>query len=127
MLITNVLLVDDDQDLLRIAQLSLRNVGNWTVHLARCGSEGLTLASQVKPDLILLDVMMPEMDGPETLARLRQNPNTAKIPVIFLTAKVQQHEVHKYVGMGAVGVIFKPFDPMTLPQEVQRLLEAAKE
>jgi two-component system, OmpR family, response regulator len=122
MAIRKILLVDDDQDLRRIAQLSLQNVGKWDVVLASCGPDALQLAQREQPDLILLDVMMPEMDGPETLSRLRADRATATIPVIFLTAKIQVHEVDHYMKFGVAGVIIKPFDPMTLPEEITRML-----
>lgn len=120
--IQKVLLVDDDQDLRRIGQLSLRNVGKWQVLLATCGAEALTIARLEQPDVILLDVMMPEMDGPATLQRLRAEDETRGIPVIFLTAKVQIHEVNDYIRLGAIGVIIKPFDPMTLPFDVEKMM-----
>lgn len=120
--IQKVLLVDDDQDLRRIGQLSLRNVGRWQVLLATCGAEAILLARVEQPDVILLDVMMPEMDGPATLFRLRAEEETSRIPVIFLTAKIQLHEVNDYIKLGAIGVIIKPFDPMTLPFDVERMV-----
>lgn len=123
MAIQKVLLVDDDHDLRRIGQLSLRNVGKWTVLLASSGTEALTIANEQTPDVILLDVMMPEMDGLATLVRLREQSLTACIPVIFLTAKIQTHEIDDYVALGAIGVITKPFDPMTLPDEIARLMD----
>jgi two-component system, OmpR family, response regulator len=126
MAISKVLLVDDDHDLRRIAELSLINVGRWRVVLASSGKEALLLARQQQPDLILLDVMMPEMDGPTTLALLQNNEATADIPVIFLTAKVQTHEIDDYVQLGALGVITKPFDPMTLPWEIEQLLNRTR-
>lgn len=126
MAIKRVLLVDDDQDLRRIGELSLKNVGRWQVFLATCGPEALRLACQESPDVILLDVMMPGMDGPTTLLELQSNTATADIPVIFLTAKVQTHEITDYVQLGALGVIIKPFDPMTLPQEIERLVGCRK-
>jgi two-component system OmpR family response regulator len=120
--IQKVLLVDDDQNLRRIGQLSLRNVGRWQVLLATCGAEALSIARVEKPDVILLDVMMPAMDGPSTLSQLRSLEETMGIPVIFLTAKIQIHEVDDYIRLGAVGVIIKPFDPMTLPFDIERML-----
>jgi two-component system, OmpR family, response regulator len=127
MAISKVLLVDDDQDLRRIAELSLTNVGRWSVLLAASGQEGLDLACRQRPDVILLDVMMPGMDGPTTLALLQGNSTTADIPVIFLTAKVQSHEVDSYIRLGALGVIIKPFDPMTLPLEIQKMVGCCKD
>ena len=123
--IQKVLLVDDDQDLRRIGQLSLRNVGKWTVLTATCGPEALTIARLECPDVILLDVMMPEMDGPSTLSELRRDDKTCRIPVIFLTAKVQNHEIADYIQLGAIGVIIKPFDPMTLPKDICRMLSVS--
>lgn len=122
--IEKVLLVDDDNDLRRIAQISLKNVGKWTVLLASSGAEALKIAIEQNPDVILLDVMMPGMDGPTTLSELRRNLRTASIPIIFLTAKVQTHEVDDYIDMGAIGVIAKPFDPMVLPNEIMQMLGA---
>ncbi|MGC4122497.1 MAG: response regulator [Myxococcales bacterium] len=89
--------------------------------LASGGEEAVSLAAQERPDVILLDVMMPRLDGPATLDLLRREPQTADIPVIFMTAKVQKHEVDGYLARGAKGVIFKPFDPMTLSQEIGRI------
>jgi two-component system, OmpR family, response regulator len=122
--IEKVLLVDDDNDLRRIAQISLKRVGKWTVLLASSGAEALKIATEQNPDVILLDVMMPGMDGPTTLSELRRNRGTASIPIIFLTAKVQTHEVDDYIDMGAIGVITKPFDPMLLPEEIVQMLGA---
>ena len=122
MAIAKVLMVDDEPDIRRIGQMSLRAVGKWEVALAASGAEALRAAIEGRPDVILLDVMMPGMDGPATLSALRGDPATAAIPVIFMTAKVQQHEVERYLALGAAGVIKKPFDPMTLPDEVRRIV-----
>ncbi len=122
MTVHKALLVDDDPDIRTIGRLSLANVGGLDVTLAGSGLEGIDLARSVKPDVILLDVMMPELDGPSTLQRLRADPVLRPIPVIFMTAKVQPHEVEQYRAMGAAGVIAKPFDPMTLADEVRRLV-----
>jgi CheY-like chemotaxis protein len=124
--IAKVLMVDDEPDIRRIGQMSLRAVGKWEVALAASGAEALVLVAAAalggRPDVILLDVMMPGMDGPATLAALRSDEATAAIPVIFMTAKVQQHEVERYLALGAAGVIKKPFDPMTLPDQVRRIV-----
>ena len=122
MIVTKVLLVDDDADIRRIGQLSLQAVGKWKVVLAGSGAEALEAAEREQPDLVLLDVMMPGMDGPTTLAKLRESPATAKIPVFFLTAKVQRNEVERFLELGAQGVIRKPFDPMLLPEEIAQLV-----
>ncbi len=124
MKIEKVLIVDDDEDILAVAQLAARKIGKWDVTLARSGQEALEEARETLPDVILLDVMMPGLDGTTTLAKLREDPATASIPVIFLTAKVQSHEIERYQELGALGVIRKPFDAMALPDEVRRLVEA---
>jgi CheY-like chemotaxis protein len=124
-MIHKVMLVDDEEDIRTIGQLSLGRVGGWQTVMAASGAEALTKAAAEQPDLILLDVMMPDLDGPTTFSLLRGQEATAKIPIIFMTAKVQKHEVARYLELGAVGVIHKPFDPMTLPSEIRRLLAAS--
>ncbi len=122
MTISKILIVDDDEDLRTVIEVVARRVGDWQVLLAASGAEALERAKSEQPDVILLDVMMAEMDGPETLARLRQQTSTAHIPVIFLTAKAQKHEVQSYLALGANGVIIKPFEAMTLPDEIRRIV-----
>ncbi|MEZ4298742.1 MAG: response regulator [Polyangiaceae bacterium] len=122
--IEKVMMVDDEPHIRRIGELSLKGVGKWTVVLAGSGKEALEIARRERPDVILLDVMMPGMDGPATLASLRESDETSGIPVIFLTAKAQRHEVERYRKLGAAGVLTKPFDPMTLPSEVRAILES---
>ncbi|HEY9678934.1 MAG TPA: response regulator [Drouetiella sp.] len=123
MTIEHVLLVDDDPNIRKIAEISLSKVGKWRVSLASSGREALDMAVNERPDVILLDVMMPELDGPSTLKCLRHNCAVANIPVIFVTAKVQNHEMAKYAQMGAMGVIVKPFDPMLLPKQVMDIID----
>ena len=113
--------VDDECDIQEVVKMSLELVGDFEVELAVSGAEGLAKAGSLLPDLILLDVMMPGMDGPATLRALREQPRTSGIPVIFMTAKVQSHEIAQYLALGALGVIAKPFDPMSLPDQVRRL------
>lgn len=120
-----ILLIDDEADIRKIAKLSLEAVGKHTVVLAANAQEGLALAASQRPELIILDVMMPGMDGVSTLAALRKDPALAAIPVIFMTAKVQRAETEHYTKLGAVGVIGKPFDPMTLPTEIKMILGGA--
>ncbi|NVJ00314.1 response regulator [Myxococcus sp. AM009] len=117
-----VMLVDDEEDIRTIGNLSLGRVGGWTTVLAASGAEALEKARAEQPDLILLDVMMPGMDGPTTFGRLRAEEATANTPIIFMTAKIQKQEVARYLELGALGVIGKPFDPMTLPQEIRKLV-----
>ena len=121
--IHKVLLVDDEPDIRKIGLMSLTAVGEWEAREANSGQAALDALAEEIPDLILLDVMMPGMDGPTTLSKIRENPAWADIPVIFLTAKVQTNEVGRYVALGARGVIAKPFDPMTLPNDVREVLE----
>ncbi|WP_426748725.1 response regulator [Myxococcus faecalis] len=117
-----VMLVDDEEDIRAIGRLSLSRVGKWDTVLAASGAEALAKAAEELPDLILLDVMMPGMDGPTTFGELRKQAATSSTPIIFMTAKVQKQEVERYLGLGAVGVISKPFDPMTLPKEIRKLV-----
>jgi CheY-like chemotaxis protein len=120
--ITTILLVDDEPDIRTIAELSLSQVGGWTTHLACSGAQAIELAAKLAPDLILLDVMMPEMDGVATFQALANGEATRDIPVIFMTARVQSQERERYVGLGAAGVIAKPFDPMRLPDDIRGIL-----
>lgn len=117
-----ILVIEDNDDIREVAQISLEAVGGWEVVTAASGADGLAKAGETRPDAILLDVMMPDMDGPSTLSRLRDQAVTADIPVVFLTAKAQPTEIQDLKNLGAVGLISKPFDPMTLPGEVSRLL-----
>jgi len=117
-----VLLVDDEDDIREVAGMSLETVAGWTILAARSGREGLKIAAEQKPDAILLDVMMPDMDGPSTFRNLQENEETKSIPVIFLTAKAQTREQRGFRELGAQGVISKPFDPLTLSDQVSEIL-----
>ena len=118
-----ILYVEDEPDIQAVAKLALEMVGGYQVMICSGGQEALDKVAAYAPDLILLDVMMPGMDGPTTLQNLRANPATATIPVIFLTAKVQPSEVAQYQALGALNVIAKPFDPMTLAGQVRQIWE----
>jgi CheY-like chemotaxis protein len=117
-----VLIVDDEPDIRRIAKLGLARVGGMEVVEATNGMEALARAKEEHPDAVLLDVMMPGLDGPSTLARLREDPATSGIPVVFLTAKAIATEVDRLKSLGAAGVLTKPFDPMTLARELRGVL-----
>ena len=120
-----ILYVEDDPDIRAVATLALQAVGGFTLQVCSSGSEAIEAAPDFAPDLILIDVMMPSMDGPTTFQALRVLPGTAKTPVVFMTAKVQPSEVAHYKEMGALDVIAKPFDPMTLAAAVRAIYEKA--
>ena len=117
-----VLIIDDEDDIRAITTVALERVGGWDVKAAPDGAAGLAIAREWHPDAILLDAMMPVMDGLATLGALRTNEDTAAIPVLFLTASVQTAEVRALVDAGAAGVLAKPFDPMTLSRSVAAAL-----
>ena len=121
--LTRILYVEDEPDIQTVARLALETLGGFTVEICSSGSEALDRAPGFQPQLILLDVMMPGMDGPTTLGKLRELPQFASTPVIFMTAKVQPSEVAGYRAIGAVDVIPKPFDPMTLSGQIQAIWE----
>ena len=121
--LARILYVEDESDIRAIAQMALEAVGGFTVIACASGSEALATAPSANADLLLLDVMMPGMDGPSTLKALRELPATANTPVIFMTAKVQAAEVAQYRELGAIDVIHKPFDPMELAAQINRIWE----
>lgn len=120
-----ILHVDDEPDIREVVELALGLDPEFTVRSCASGSDALTTAGDWPPDLILCDVMMPVMDGPATLARLRESPLTANIPVVFMTARAQTRELEHFKSLGANGVIAKPFDPMTLANSVRCHLHSA--
>jgi CheY-like chemotaxis protein len=122
----HILNVDDDPDVREIVALSLELDSDFEVRSCASGMEALGIAEAWNPFVILLDVIMPGMDGPTTLARLRQNPATADIPVLFMTARAQSHEIAHLISLGARGVIAKPFDPMTLASQVRNHLHSMR-
>jgi CheY-like chemotaxis protein len=120
-----LLFVEDEPDIQVVARLALEAIGKFQVELCSSGKEALAKAPGFEPDLILLDVMMPGMDGPTTLGALRELPQTATTPVIFMTAKVQPYEVAEYKRLGALDVIAKPFDPMQLSANINTIWNRA--
>lgn len=112
--LTRILYVEDEPDIQAIARLALETIGGFTIEICSSGSAAIEAVQRFAPDLILLDVMMPGMDGIDTFKALREIPQTVTTPVIFMTAKAQKQEIERYKELGAVDVIPKPFDPMTL-------------
>lgn len=116
-----VLLVDDEPDIQAIARLSLDRVGGFTSLICSSGQEAIEKITEFQPDIVLLDVMMPELDGPATLKKMQQQKLLNDTPVVFFTAKVLDSEVEELKRSGAADVIAKPFDPMTLPSQLQKI------
>jgi len=119
--LTRILYVEDEPDIQAVARLALETVGGFTVAICGSGQEALDKAPVFRAELILLDVMMPGMDGPTTLGNLRRLPGLTDTPVIFMTAKVQPHEVEQYKALGALDVIAKPFDPMQISDQIRAI------
>ncbi len=116
-----VLMVEDEKDIQTIAQIALEDIGGLEVTYCNSGQCALDKAPRLNPDLILLDVMMPGMDGPTTYHELRKIPKLEQTAIVFMTAKVQSSEIQQYIRLGALGVIAKPFDPMTLASKLEAL------
>lgn len=116
-----ILYVEDEPSIQSVAQLALEMVGGFEVKICSSGDEALREAEAFSPDIILLDVMMPGMDGPTTLSRLREIPSLAQVPMAFMTAKVQPQEIEELISLGALEVIAKPFDPMALADQVREI------
>lgn len=121
-----LLYVDDEADIREVAQMSLELDPDFEVRTCGSGAEAAEVARTWAPDLVLLDVMMPQMDGPATLAALRANPATANLGVVFITARTQAADVRRLLDLGALGVIAKPFDPMRLAAEVRDFVRAGE-
>jgi CheY-like chemotaxis protein len=121
-MVPRILIIDDEADIREVTALSLETIAGWQVILAPSGAQGIRRASLEQPDAILLDVMMPDIDGPTTYQILKQNGNTAHIPVILLTAKVQGQDRRKLDELGAAAILSKPFDPLTLADQISEIL-----
>lgn len=124
--IQKVLLVDDDANIRLITEMTLEGLTDWNLRLAGNGREALALIEEERPDLILLDIMMPDMDGMAVFNELKKRLGEHVPYVIFMTAKVQTQEVAQYTSLGAAGVIMKPFDPMKLPNQILEIVGAAE-
>lgn len=119
--LNRILYVEDEEMLRTVTNLALTRIGKFSVELCDSGTKAVSMAKAFRPDLIMLDVMMPEMDGPATLRALQNDPETADIPVIFITAKVQPREVEAFRALGVIDVVPKPFEPMTLANEIRAI------
>jgi two-component system, OmpR family, alkaline phosphatase synthesis response regulator PhoP len=120
--VTKVLIIDDEEDVRFVVKVSLGRIGQMQVVEAMSGEEGVALAKTEQPEFILLDMMMPGMDGLATFRALRANPETASIPIVFLTAKAMASEVRRLESLGAKAVLLKPFDPLTLAKDITAIL-----
>ena len=119
--LSKILYVEDDPDIQTVAVMALEMIGGLTLEVCSSGEEAIAKGDEFKPELILLDVMMPEMDGPTTLGNLRKISSLSDVPAVFMTAKATPADVQNYKDMGAVDVIPKPFDPMTLAEQVRKI------
>ena len=117
-----ILIIDDEEDVKAIAQMGLEMAASWEVITANSGQEGLEIAATKQPDVILLDLMMPDWDGKETLKQLKNNPNTASIPVILMTAKTESAIASEIENLEIIGMITKPFRPLQLPETINSIL-----
>ena len=117
-----ILIIDDEDDIREVAALSLEATAGWEILTANSGVKGIEVAVAEQPDAILMDVMMPEVDGPTTFRNMQQNPAISTIPVLLLTAKVQGVDQRRFAGLGVAAVLFKPFDPLTLADQISEVL-----
>jgi CheY-like chemotaxis protein len=117
-----ILIIDDEDDIREVAALSLEATAGWNILTASSGAAGIEIAAAEQPDAILMDVMMPGVDGPTTFGHMQQNSAISHIPVLLLTAKVQGVDQRRFAGLGLAGILFKPFDPLTLAQQISDAL-----
>lgn len=117
-----ILIIDDEDDIREVAALSLEATAGWQVLTAGSGLEGIAIAASEQPDAILMDVMMPGVDGPTTFRNMQQDPAIAHIPVLLLTAKVQGVDQRRFASLGVAAILFKPFDPLTLAGQISEAL-----
>ena len=118
----HILIIDDEDDIREVASLSLETTAGWDISTASSGAEGIEKARELHPDAILMDVMMPGMDGPTTFREMQKDPSIANIPVLLLTAKVQGVDQRRFADLGVTTVLFKPFDPMELANQISQAL-----
>ena len=122
--LNRILLVEDDPDIQTVTSLALGSFGGFEVRICGSAQDAVDAAARFLPDLILLDVMMPGMDGLDALQALRRHPAVAAVPVVFLTARVQPHEVQRYHELGSLAVIPKPFEPSELASRIRAIWES---
>jgi CheY-like chemotaxis protein len=118
----HILIIDDEDDIREVAALTLEATAGWRVSTASSGTAGIAKAMVEQPEAILMDVMMPDKDGPTTFREIQQMPSIAHIPVVLLTAKVQGVDQRRFANLGVTAVLFKPFNPMTLAQQISEAL-----
>jgi CheY-like chemotaxis protein len=121
-LMRRILIIDDEDDIREVAALALEATAGWQIFTAGSGVEGIAIATTEQPDAILMDVMMPGVDGPTTFRNMQQNPLVAHIPVLLLTAKVQGVDQRRFASLGVAAILFKPFDPLTLARQISEAL-----
>ncbi|MGO1461429.1 MAG: response regulator [Marinobacter sp.] len=121
-----ILMIEDEPDIRTVAELALEAIGGFELTACESGQQGLEQIGECRPQLIILDVMMPGMDGPATLKAIRRLPDYATTPAIFMTAKVQTDEIQSYLAQGAAGVIPKPFDPLALADQIRDIWNQAR-
>ena len=119
--LSKILYVEDDPSIQEVVCMSLEDIGGYELKICNSGDEALASAPEFKPDMFLLDVMMPDMDGPTVLRELRKIPEFAQTPAVFITAKVQMHEMAQYKEYGVLGIIRKPFDPISISDTIKDL------
>jgi CheY-like chemotaxis protein len=117
-----ILIIDDEDDIREVAALSLEATAGWHILTANSGASGIEIAVAEQPDAILMDVMMPDVDGPTTFRKMQHNPAITHIPVLLLTAKVQGVDQRRFAGLGVAAILFKPFDPLTLAEQISDVL-----
>lgn len=122
-LMRRILIIDDEDDIREVASLSLEATAGWQVMTASSGAQGIEIAKVHQPDAILMDVMMPGVDGPTTFRQMQQTPEISHIPVLLLTAKVQGVDKRRFADLGVAAVLFKPFDPLTLAEQIAGALK----
>lgn len=119
--LNHIMLIEDEQDIRTVASMALEMIGHYQVTCCESGMHAIEVAEAVTPDIILIDMMMPEMDGISTVEKLREIPTIKSTPIIFMTAKIQDHEIAEYKKLGAIAVIAKPFNPRELPSKIQEI------